>query len=86
VRYARLARRKHDHFIADRESLTAGARLLERFDTAEELLARFPLMGREGRQAGTRELVLSGTPYVFIYRVEQRGVTIVDIRDSRRGK
>jgi hypothetical protein len=42
------------------------------------------MVGREGQQAGTRELVLSGTSYVFIYRVEQCVVTILDIRDSRR--
>ena len=37
-------------------------------------------MGHVGRQAGTREVVLVDTPYVLIYRIEQRGVTIVHIR------
>jgi toxin ParE1/3/4 len=37
-------------------------------------LKRFPALGRPGRVSGTRELVVSGTPYVVPYRV--RGDTI----------
>lgn len=33
------------------------------------LLATMPRMGRIGRVAGTRELVLSGTPYIIIYEL-----------------
>jgi toxin ParE1/3/4 len=86
VRYEQLARAKRRHCIADWEDPATGARLLQRFDAAAALLGRFPYMGRQGQHPDTRELVLSGTPYVFIYRVEARVVTILDIRDSRRGK
>jgi toxin ParE1/3/4 len=33
------------------------------------LLATMPRMGRVGRVAGTRELVLSGTPYIVVYEL-----------------
>jgi toxin ParE1/3/4 len=47
-----------------------------RLREAVTLLARFPAMGRPGRLAGTRELVVSGTPYIIPYRV---GGAYVDI-------
>ena len=34
-------------------------------------LVQFPLRGRIGRKAGTRELVLAGTPYFAVYRVRE---------------
>jgi len=36
---------------------------------AVDRFARHPAMGRSGRVPGTRELVVSGTPYVIPYRV-----------------
>lgn len=41
---------------------------------AVENLQRFPALGRPGRVVGTRELVISGTPYIVAYRV--RGDTV----------
>ena len=41
---------------------------------AVENLERFPALGRPGRVVGTRELVISGTPYIVAYRV--RGDTV----------
>ena len=43
------------------------------------LLARFPAMGRPGRLAGTRELVVSGTPYIIPYRVSGAYVDILAV-------
>ena len=39
------------------------------FRSAIENLDRFPSSGRPGRISGTRELVVSGTPYIVPYRV-----------------
>ena len=39
-------------------------------------LVDHPRMGRPGRVKGTRELVVSGTPYVIAYRVEP-DVTVI---------
>lgn len=35
-------------------------------------LGTFPKLGRAGRLRGTRELVVSGTPYIVVYRVSDR--------------
>ena len=48
-----------------RAAREVAARLL----SAVELLGKQPSMGRPGRVARTRELVVSGTPYILPYRV-----------------
>lgn len=40
-------------------------------------LTDHPAVGRPGRVAGTRELVVGGTPYVLIYRIETAGVVVL---------
>jgi len=37
-----------------------------------EQLAQFPELGRAGRGRGTRELVISRTPFVVVYRVRPK--------------
>jgi toxin ParE1/3/4 len=44
-----------------------------------ERLAQHPRIGRPGRIKGTRELVVSGTPYILAYRVAGRDVTILRV-------
>lgn len=56
-------------FIA-RESPAAAYKLTaELIGRTDELLASNLVIGRAGRVAGTRELVLSRTPYIVVYRV-----------------
>jgi len=43
------------------------------------VLPRFPEQGRTGRKSGTRELVLSGLPYVAVYRLERNAIAILRI-------
>jgi len=45
-------------------------------------LAQHPKMGRPGRVKGTRELVISGTPFVVIYRLKARRVDIIRLLHS----
>jgi toxin ParE1/3/4 len=42
-------------------------------------LSRFPLQGRPGREPGTRELILSGLPYVIVFRTRDQVVEILRI-------
>lgn len=42
-------------------------------------LAFAPRLGRVGREEGTRELVISGLPYIAVYRVKDESVEILHI-------
>jgi len=42
-------------------------------------LKQFPNMGRTGRRAGTRELVLPGLPFVAVYRLRNELVEILRV-------
>ncbi len=69
--FTQRAKAERNHALAAYADPRAAARLLERFDATERLLHDFPSLGRLGQQTGTRELVVAGTPYLFIYRLGQ---------------
>ncbi|MBU2835157.1 type II toxin-antitoxin system RelE/ParE family toxin [Acidithiobacillus thiooxidans] len=43
-------------------------------------LGAFPRMGRAGRLRGTRELVVSGTPFIVVYRIQDEAGEVQVIR------
>jgi toxin ParE1/3/4 len=47
-----------------------------------ERLREFPALGRPGRVAGTRELVIPGTPYIVPYRVTGEGIHVLTLMHS----
>ena len=53
-----------------------GTPVAERIVAAIDQLAVQPHMGRPRRTAGTRELVIPGTPYVVSYRVRDNRVRV----------
>jgi toxin ParE1/3/4 len=80
VRWLRHALNNLDEeaaYIA-RDDPGAAARIVERIVTSVEGLGAHPVSGRPGRVPGTRELVVSGTPYLVPYRV--RGETVEILR------
>jgi len=54
-------------------------RLVRTIHDAPAKLLADPLLGRHGRRAGTRELVLTPLPYLIIYVVSSEAVHIVRI-------
>lgn len=46
---------------------------------AVEGLATFPKRGRPGRVAGTRELLIQGSPYSVVYWVETQRVVVLRV-------
>lgn len=60
----------------------AATHVIERIRTAIRRLAASPAIGRPGRIAGTRELVITGTRYIVPYRVLGDAVEIITILHS----
>ena len=51
----------------------------ERIESAARRLLDFPASGRVGRIAGTRELVINGTPYIAAYAITETAVRILRV-------
>jgi toxin ParE1/3/4 len=58
--------------------------LVSRIASAITKLDRAPYMGRPGRAAGTRELVVPRTSYIAIYEVTEIGVTVLRVMHGRQ--
>lgn len=80
VRWLRRALRNLDEeaaYIAG-DDPEAAARIVVRIASNVERLKNHPASGRPGRVPGTRELVVTGTPYIIPYWV--RGETVEILR------
>ena len=62
----------------------AAAQVVMRIEEAVALLADNPSLGRAGRVPGTRELVISNTPYLVPYRVRGQSVDVLRVFHGRR--
>ncbi len=65
---------------SERNATLVAKRILK----AVELLQTNPEMGRPGRVAGTRELVVSDTQYIIPYRVQRERLELIAVFDGRR--
>jgi toxin ParE1/3/4 len=72
----------HAYVAADNPN--AADRLLVRITQAVRLLGSHPRAGREGRVRNTRELVISGTPYIVAYRVRKSAVQVLAVLHGKR--
>jgi toxin ParE1/3/4 len=56
------------------------ARLLAgRILRSVERLAKYPYLGRPGRDPEIRELIIAGTPYIVCYRVDRSRLAILAV-------
>lgn len=76
--YARLDLIEIGEYLQS-ENPDAAARIMRRIQSASRALGRFPYVGRKGRVEGTRELVVTGTPYLIPYRVAGQTVEILRV-------
>ncbi|OGQ92032.1 MAG: hypothetical protein A2289_23340 [Deltaproteobacteria bacterium RIFOXYA12_FULL_58_15] len=72
IRLTRSATRDLDAIEAHiaEDNPKAAVRTVLRVLEAIEGLSEFPNVGRPGRVPGTRELVVGGTPFITVYKVE----------------
>jgi toxin ParE1/3/4 len=64
-------------YIALSNSEEVAARITALIVTAIQQLSRFPMSGRSGRIPGTRELVISNTPFIAAYAVNRDRIVIL---------
>ena len=68
-------------YIAE-DNPRASAETADRIVSGIEALGRHPEMGRRGRVAGTRELIV--TPYVVAYRLQSTAIEVLAIIHAAR--
>jgi len=66
----------HD-LITLSNSKGVAARVTMHIATSVQQLATFPMSGRPGRVPGTRELVISNSPFVVAYSIEKERIAIL---------
>lgn len=65
-------------WIAERDPWAA----IDMGDTVQAAVSRladYPAIARPGRGAGTRELVVIGTPYIAVYRIEASAIVVLRV-------
>jgi toxin ParE1/3/4 len=67
-----------------RDDPRAASGLVDRLDRAVSRLSEHPGLGRPGRVANTRELVIPRTPYVAAYRVVGDDVQVLRVLHGAR--
>jgi len=67
-----------------RDNPQAAARVVEAIEDSIGLLHTHPALGRPGRVAGTRELVVPGTPYIVPYRIRSNEIHILRVFHGAR--
>lgn len=62
-----------------RDNPAAAADTAHRIREAVRILTNYPAAGRVGRVPHTREVVVSGTPYIIPYRIKANAVEILRV-------
>jgi toxin ParE1/3/4 len=75
-------RSAHDYL--DAENPRAAWDVVDRVMSAVERLGQFPQMGRPGRVDGSRELVVTGTPFLIAYRLQGESIQILAVLHAAR--
>jgi toxin ParE1/3/4 len=75
---ARQLDQAHD-YIALSNSEEVAAQITRHIAASIQQLATFPVSGRLGRVRGTRELVISNSPFVVAYCIEKEYIVILAI-------
>lgn len=72
------------HEYISKDNPDAAARVSTAVLDATVQIKHFPLSGRPGRIKGTRELVVSGLPYIIPYRVVDDVILILSVIHTSR--
>lgn len=67
------------HHYISQDKISAANHETKKILRAVELLSRQPEIGRRGRIVNTRELIVSGTPYIIPYRVKNNTIELLRV-------
>jgi toxin ParE1/3/4 len=70
-------------YLSERAPAHADA-IVDRILSSIEVLERYPHMGRQGRLEGTRELVITGSPFIVFYRLRKNQVEVLGVLHAAR--
>lgn len=73
LRWTQLALKQLEEindYISITNSDQIAGRIVERIQQSILQLEKFPISGRAGRVPGTREFVITGTPFLAAYQIE----------------
>ncbi len=68
----------HDYITLSNNKEVA-ARITMQIVNGVQQLAAFPMSGRAGRVPGTRELVISNTPFMAAYAIDKADIVVLAI-------
>ena len=68
----------HD-YITFSNNKEVAARITTQIVTVVQQLAAFPMSGKASRVPGTRELVISNTPFIAAYAIDKADIVILAI-------
>jgi len=68
----------------EQDNPEAASRIGKKIVELVDQLVDFPKSGRVGRVKGTRELIVSGTPYFIPYRVKDRQIQLLRVLHGRQ--
>jgi len=68
----------HDYITLSNNKAVA-ARITMQIVTTVQQLPAFPMSGKAGRVLGTRELVISNTPFIAAYAIDKADIIILAI-------
>ena len=80
-------RAQHDLLVLQeyaRRKPSLGDRIADAIGAACDRIVAMPESGRPGRIEGTREVVLTGTPFILSYKTHERRATILAIIHGAR--
>jgi toxin ParE1/3/4 len=58
--------------------------VVDRILASIDVLKQYPNLGRQGRLDGTRELVITGTPFIVFYRLRKSQIEILGVLHAAR--
>ena len=73
-----------DHVAIDNYGIAP--EIAERIFEQVEMLKHFPYLGRPGKAAGSRELVIAGLPFIVVYELRAGAIEVLRVVHGARDR